>query len=221
MNSPIKCFLNIYIKPLFINVFILFSFSHLLSAQKKYKPFEGAIYYDVFLYKHADSLPIKVNYLTLRIKDSLARIDTHSDAFGNQSTIKNLNRKRAYILLKSKDTFYAVKSIDTSIVRTKYAFKKIRKSKKIGDYKMKAIRRMDDNGEIDTIYYLPAVNPIYLNIFKGVNGLPVGYKVPISETAYYYYQVIKIEKEVLDKKLFSIPTIFKMVTMDEFILLNQ
>jgi hypothetical protein len=187
------------------------------SWAQKYTPFEGTIYYDVFLYKSIDSLPIKVNYLTLRIKDSLVRIDTNSDAFGGQTTIKNINRKRSYTLLKSKENFYAIRNIDTSSTTNLFSFKKMSKTTRLDNFKIKAIKRIDADGKIDTIYYLPKISPIYLGIFSGIKGLPAAYTVPIDKQSFLYYQIIKIEPKELDSKLFTIPSIFKIVTMDEFI----
>lgn len=219
MNSPTKSALILIFNRISLPTFSIFMLlTSTFVFSQKHKPFEGAIYYDVFLYKHPDSLPVKVNYLTLRIKDSLVRIDTNSDAFGGQTTIKNINRKRSYTLLKSQQgEFYAIRNVDTSTVHQNFSFKKIRKSKKIGTYKITAVERIDAQGESDTIYYFPKISPIYLGIFYGIKGLPAAYSVPINKDSYLYYQVIKVEPELLDPKLFTIPSLFKIITMEEFI----
>lgn len=203
----------------FLLIFLLFFINSSLLSQK-YKPFEGTIFYDVYLQKSPDSLPERINYLTLHIKDSLVRTDTDSESFGGQTTIKNLNRKRAYILLKSNDQFYAIRHIETDSVGKDFSFKKLNKKAKLNGFQIKSVKRISANGEIDTICYFPKINPIYLNIFSGIKGLPAEYRVPVNEKAVLIYQAIRIEEKELDPKLFSIPGFFKIITFDEFLLLQ-
>lgn len=211
--------LNVQIMRYFLLIFLLFFINSSLFSQK-YKPFEGTIFYDVYLQASPDSLPKRINYLTLHIKDSLVRVDTNSENFGGQSTIKNSNRKRAYILLKSNDQFYAIRHILTDSASKDFSFKKLNKKAKLDGFQIKSVKRISATGEIDTIYYFPKINPVYLNIFSGIKGLPAEYRVPVNEKAFLIYQAIRIEEKELDPKLFSIPNFFKIITFDEFILLQ-
>lgn len=201
-------------------IFLLFFINSSIFSQK-YKPFEGTIFYDVYLQKSPDSIPERVNYLTLHIKDSLVRTDTNSESFGGQTTIKNLNKKRSYILLKSNDQFYAIRHIDNDSVSRDFSFKKLKKTTKLDDFKIKSVRRITANSEIDTICYFPEINPVYLNIFSGIKGLPAEYRVPVNEKVSLIYQAIRIEEKELDPKLFSVPNFFKIITFDEFIFLQE
>lgn len=211
MNKKIKHLL-------FICLAIVFQNS---SYAQKYKPFEGTIFYDVFFQATPDSIPYKVNYLTIRAKDSLVRIDTYSDAFGAQTTIRNLNQKKSYILLKNNDTYYAIKQHDNDSSTTNFSFKKLPQKRKLDGFTVKRIKRIHADNTLDTVYYFPKINPIYLNYNSLIKGLYAEYSVQVNETTKLIYRAIKIEQGELDKKLFQIPSIFKIVTLDEFILENK
>lgn len=194
--------------------------SPMLWAQK-YKPFEGTIFYDVYFQKSVDSVPYKVNYLTLRVKDSLVRVDTNSDSFGAQTTIRNMNQKKSYVLLKNEEQYYAIKQYDNDSISTHYTFKKMGKKRKLDGFTMKRTKRISTKGEVDTLYYFPQINPKYLNLSYPLIGLPAEYKVPVNEESFLIYRAIKIEEKQLDEQLFQIPSIFKIISMDEFIMSQQ
>jgi len=187
------------------------------SFSQRYKHFEGNIYYDIYLVNKHDHSSKKVNYLTIRIKDSLVRVDTDSKLFGGQTTIHNLTRHRSYILLKSKDTFYAIQHFDTAAVEKAILFKKVKGKTKLGDFKIKKVSRLIDTNKIDTIEYFTQLDPKYLAIYPGLKGLPATYHVEVNKDFYFLYKAIKVEPKALDDKLFMIPKLFKIVTFDEFI----
>ncbi len=205
-------------KGIFI-ILILF-FCPFLFGQK-YKSFEGSIFYDVYFQKATDSIPYKVNYLTIRVKDSIVRVDTNSDSFGGQTTIRNLNQKKSYVLLKSDDNFYAIKQYDNDSVTIHFTTKKMGGKRKLDGYVVKRMKRIYPEGEVDTLYYFPKINPKYLNLSTSLIGLPAEYKVAVNEESNLIYRAVKVEEKELNSELFKIPTIFKIISMDDFILLQQ
>lgn len=199
----------------------LLIFINISAFSQKIKPFEGMIYYDIYLRQSIDSVPIKINYLTLHIKDSLVRVDTNSDVFGGQTTIKNIKQQKSYILLKHQDNFFAIKHLDTSKATTNYQFKKHKSKTKLNDFKIKSVYDKSTGKKKELFYYFESIDPIYLGIFNGIPGLPAEYTIPINTESTYIYQAVQIKEEIIDPKVFKIPSIFKIVSFEEFVNLEN
>lgn len=200
-------------------LFFCFTLFFTSVFSQKWRDFEGEIYYDVYLINKSENKDVKVNYLTLRVKGGFVRIDTHSETFGGQTTIRNLSLKKSYVLLKSEEDFWAIQQHDDT-TKVAYEFKKQLKSRKINGVKIKrGIRKLEDVSE--EVWYFPHIDPIYLHYNSNFPGLLASYNVPLNSEEYLLYKVVKIEEKIIDKKLFEIPSVFKIITMDEFILKSQ
>jgi hypothetical protein len=65
-------------------------------------------------------------------------------------------------------------------------------------------------------FYLKVISPKYLEVLKGVPGLPVHYFIQ-NENGMYEYKLVELNKEKPSKDLFGIPSDFQKVTFEEFI----
>lgn len=191
------------------------------SLGQKFQSFEGAIFYDVYLLNTKDNSLVKVNYLTLRIKDSLVRIDTYSEHFGGETTIRNINQHKSYTLLKNKEAFYAIRNKEMKDTTKAKVYKKIKGNEKLDGFRIKKATLFSTDGIKDTLAYFPSISPAYLGIKKGIKGLPAVYFVKVNTYTKYLYKAFKIESQSLDDKIFQIPTLFKIITIEDFIQLQQ
>jgi hypothetical protein len=186
---------------------------------QKYIPFQGKISFEV---NFTDSLnPSKklISNMIVYTNDTLVRIETENPQLGKQILIKNIPLNKYYILLEIDRKKYAIQHyITKDTLESKFTFRKRFGSKKISGFKankMELSHKTSKNKYL--IYYLKNINPIYTEAIKGLKGLPVEYYIQ-TEEGMYFYQLKEIKEEIPNKNLFGIPSDFKRLTFDDFIL---
>lgn len=186
-------------------------------AQKKYAPFSGRLVYRIEFKGAADSAFAMQSKTSIYTNDTLVRIESESGQLGPQVLIKHLLLQKYYLLLEYNDKKYAIQQhmpADTTL--SKYTFKKKFGKKKIAGIKAKkVVVNSQSFAEPLTMWYFPTISPKYLDVLKGIKGLPVDYYIQM-EDGYLHYILESIEISPVNMDLFGIPSDFKKVSFDEF-----
>jgi hypothetical protein len=150
--------------------------------------------------------------------DTLVRTENESPLFGKQILIKNLNLKKQYLLLNINDKKYAIQqNIPLDTLPSKYKFEIKSKFKKFGNKKSQlAITTLRNYPTTFKTYYAVDLNPIYLDILKGLKGLPTQYFIP-SVNGIFKYTLIEIEETPLPSSTFLFSKDYTKISFDEFI----
>jgi len=123
-----------------------------------------------------------------------------------------------YLLINYDDNKFAIQqNVPKDTIPSKYIFCKKFGSKKIDGVKAKRV--LVNAASFDKpieMWYFPKISPKYLDVLKGINGLPVDYYLQL-EDGILHYTLQKIEFSEVNKDLFGIPTDFKKVSFDEFV----
>jgi hypothetical protein len=150
--------------------------------------------------------------------DTLVRTENESPLFGKQIFIKHLILKKQYLLLSYENKKYAIQQNQIKdTLPSKYNFEFQTKHKKIGKLKSYlAITSLKDYPIKFNTYYCPDYNPIYLDILKGIKGLPTQYYLP-SNNGILRYTLVEVEHSTLPATTFLFSKEYTKVSFDEFI----
>lgn len=197
--------------------FLLIS-SGLFGQTPTYKPFTGALTYKVELVDSTMKKGVFQYYMRVYTNDTLVRTENESDLFGKQILIKHLTLKKQYLLLTFENKKYAIQQNQyTDTLPSKYIFDFKTKHKKIAKQKSYlAITSFKDYPYKFNTYYTPDYNPIYLDILKGIKGLPTQYYLP-SNNGILRYTLIEMEKSPLPANTFLFSKDYTKITFEEFI----
>ena len=203
-----------------LRTFILFllTSTSLLGQEIPYKSFSGAITYKVELMDSTMKKGAFQYYMRLYTNDTLVRTETESINFGKQILIKHLKINKQYLLINFDNKKYAIQqTLTKDTLPSKYSFEFKPKHKKFGRKKsLLAITKIKNIPISFNTYYYPELNPIYLDILKGIKGLPAQYYLP-SENGLLRYTVVEIQEAYLPPSTFLFSKDYTKITFDEFI----
>lgn len=199
-------------------IFSLFISCISYSQQLDFKPFSGALTYKVELIDSTLKKGVFQYYMRLYTNDTLVRIENESVNFGKQILIRHLNLNKQYLLLEYDNKKYAIQQIiPKDTMPSKYTFTLINKSKKFAKKKsFLAQTKITNSTFIFPTYYCKELNPKYLDILKGIKGLPTQYFLP-SESGILRYTLIEVQETQLPQTTFLFSKDYTKITFDEFI----
>jgi hypothetical protein len=186
-------------------------------AQKQV-PFQGRLIYNIEFINPADSAQNTISKSIVYTNDTLVRVESETGQLGPQVLIKHLILQKYYLLINYDDNKFAIQqNVPKDTTPSRYTFKKKFGSKKIDGIKAKRVLVSTPSFDKPLeMWYYPKISPKYLDVLKGINGLPVDYYLQL-EDGILHYTLEKIEFSEVNKDLFGIPTDFKKVSFDEFV----
>ena len=203
-----------------LRTFILFLFiNSILYAQKtNFKPFSGALTYKVELVDSTLKKGKFQYYMRVYTNDTMVRTENESELFGKQTVIKHLRLNKQYLLLTYNNKKYAIQQqISPDTTPSKYQFEEKQKFKKFAKKKSQlAITSIKNVPYKFNTYFTTELNPIYLDILKGIKGLPTQYFLP-SNNGILRYTLIEIEETPLPANTFLFSKDYVKITFDDFI----
>lgn len=184
---------------------------------QKHVPFQGKLTYKVEFVNGFDSTTRFHSYSSMYTNDTLVRIESFSEQIGSQVLIKHLVMQKYYILLEMNGEKFAIQQhVAKDTVPSKFQFSKKWGRKKVDGLKMKKLEVKSASFPTPmTMWYAPSLSPKYLDVLKGIPGLPTDYYVQ-TEDGYFHYILEKVEREAVNKDVFGIPSDFKKVSFEEF-----
>ena len=196
---------------------LIFLYQFAVFAQKQV-PFKGRLIYKIEFINPVDSTQNTISKSIVYTNDTLVRVESETGQLGSQVLIKHLILQKYYLLINYNDTKFAIQqNVPKDTIPSKYTFKNKFGSKKIDGVKAKRV--LVNAASFDKpieMWYFPKISPKYLDVLKGINGLPVDYYLQL-EDGILHYTLEKIEFSEVNKDLFGIPTDFKKVSFDEFV----
>jgi hypothetical protein len=201
----------------FILFFSFFIFNSLTFAQN-FKSFEGELMYSVELI-HPETKKAKfLSFTTIFTNDTLVRTDSENLALGKQTLIRHIALSKQYVLLDYQGKKYAIQQTlpkDTTV--SKYTFEKCRGYKRFGGIKAKKILINHPNFKNPLpVYFAEKLNPKYLSILPGIEGLPVKYFLQ-TEDGLLCYTLREIKSKQIPAAFFSVPKEYEKITFTDFI----
>jgi hypothetical protein len=188
------------------------------AFNQQYKPFEGILTYSV---EQVDSTLKKAQFISLvhiYTNDTLVRTDSESASLGKQTLLRHLGLQKQYVLLEFNSKKYAIQEFipkDTSA--SKYIFELTKKKKKIAGVKSQQVVVKSKNYPFPLkCYFTNEYNPIYLDILKGIPGLPTLYYVA-TENGLLRYTLRKMEPLELPSTTFLFSKDYERISFSEFI----
>ncbi len=188
-----------------------------IGFTQSYKPFSGRLVYRIEFQSSLDSAAVVQSKTIVYTNDTLVRVESETMQFGGQVLIKHLQLQKYYLLLEYEDQKFAIQQHmppDTAV--SKYTFKRKFGKKKYAGIKAKRVLVNTAGFERPVeMWYFPSLSPKYLDVLKGIKGLPVDYYLRM-EDGYLHYILESIEPSPVNMDLFGIPSDFRKVSFDEF-----
>lgn len=204
---------------LFFGIALVLSSCHL--SQPVYDNFEGKLVYTIEAAGNTSNPNDSINYQIIYAKDSMLRIDNFTP-IGKQTFIQKIPSDTAYLLMDLGFKKVALQTIfDTKRENDNYIFRHKSGSKIFAGIKAKNIKVYDKESDTTIIMnYYPKISPKYSTALEGMPGLPVNYSVP-SKGQWINYRLNDIQRKPLSDSVFTIPTDYEIMTLDEFMELIQ
>jgi hypothetical protein len=172
--------------------------------------------YKIYFIPYGDTARIH-SFTTIYTNDTLVRVDTETEQFGPQVMIKHIELRKYYLLLEFDGKKYAIQqSLPADSIPSKYTFKKKRGKVMIAGQKAKKLEVMHPDYKTPVqILYLPSISAKYLDVLKGIPGLPVSYFVQM-EDGFLQYVLDSVEFDNVKKSDFGVPKDFEKISFEEF-----
>lgn len=196
---------------------VCFLLCSLCGFSQSYEPFSGRLVYRIEFQSSLDSAAVLQSKTVVYTNDTLVRIESETNQFGRQVLIKHLQLQKYYLLLEYNDQKFAIQQhMPPDTVASKYTFKRKLGKRKVAGIKAKRVIVNTPGFErpVEMLYF-PSVSPKYLDVIKGIKGLPVDYYLRM-EDGYLHYTLESIEASPVNMDVFGIPSDFKKVSFDEF-----
>ena len=180
------------------------------------KPFTGELLYAGVKVTPKDSNAVEK--ILIYAKDSLGKVIHFSTVLGKQECINNLPRNKSILLVETTKGKFAIKTgnqsdTDTSLT---YRYKKTMGSKKIAGIRAKKILVFFNNLDKPfPFYYTKKIDAKYGPSFHRLPGLVLSYYQP-TDQGIYFYELKELNKKEVPLSLFSVPSDYKRVTLEEF-----
>lgn len=185
------------------------------------KPFTGELNYKSTMKYPDTNLIYKSWEVKLFTNDTIVRVETETDALGNQIYIRNMAIEKAYLLIEMDGQKFAIqtdlnkkKAADTTKIVYTHK-KKLFGGKKINGIKCNKYRIVYSEKIQFDCYFAKNISNKYLEVYENIPGLAVDYYIP-NEDGLIHYELTKIEEKKVERNLFGIPSDFKRVSFEEF-----
>ena len=199
-------------------VILLMISSGIHSQNMTYKPFSGALTYKVELLDSTLKKGAFQYYMRVYTNDTIVRTETESMFFGKQILIKHLKLNKQYLLLTLDNKKYAIQqTIPIDTFPSRYSFEIKPKYKKFAKKKSQLVITQIKNLPYKfNTYFSSELNPIYLDILKGLKGLPTQYYLQ-SDDGILKYTLIEFEETKLPITTFLFSKDYLKITFEEFV----
>lgn len=197
-----------------ISIFILCFF----CSSQPYTSFEGSLTYRIDRMDSSLQKGTLLSEMTIYTNDTLVRIDNESQHLGKQTTIRNIALNKQYILIDLNGKKYAIQhTLKKDTLPDKYTYHFLRKKKKIaGVVSMKVIVDSKQFPHPLEIFYSKEIKPTYLEIFKGIPGLPTMYYLA-TENGMLKYTLINVNRYKLNKSTFYFGKEYEKISFEDFV----
>jgi hypothetical protein len=203
-----------------MRISLLLSFLFLSTALLAQKPFIGTLKYQATIMIPDTNIVYKQWNVTLTTNDTIVRVETETEMFGNQVYIRNMAANKAYLLINMTGQGYAIQNDlskkDSANPESQYLIKKVKGKKKIAGYKSQKYHVIDkgDSTGYDC-YFTKKIKGKYLEVYKEIPYLATDYYIPSTE-GLIHYELKEVKLEPVSRDMFGIPSDYKRITFDEF-----
>jgi hypothetical protein len=197
---------------------ISFLLTSLSVLSQEYLPFTGKLVYSIEFTDSVTKQKAPVSFMTIYTNDTIVRLETQSTQLGSQVIIRHMELHKYYILLQLENQKLAIQHQDKKdTTASRFTFKNKFGKQKICGLKAKKTQVKDTkNNTVFNCYYTKKYSPKYLEVLKGIPGLPLDYYVQ-TEEGMYHYRLIELKEETIKKDMFGIPSDYQKVSFDDFI----
>lgn len=199
---------------------LLFSFLVFSTALFAQKPFVGILKYQATIMIPDTNIVYKQWNVTLTTNDTIVRVETETEMFGNQVYIRNMAANKAYLLLNMTGQGYAIQNDlskkDSANAENQYEIKKVKGKKTVAGYKSQKYRVIDkgDSTGYDC-YFTKKIKGKYLEVYREIPYLATDYYIPSTE-GLIHYELKEVKTGPVSRDMFGIPSDYKRITFDEF-----
>src|SRR6218665_1718297 len=197
----------------FLILFCLIASVTSLVAQK---PFYGTLKYQATIMVPDTNIVYKQWNITIATNDTVVRVETETEMFGNQVYLRNMALNKAYLLINMTGTGYAIQNDlskkDSANAENQYVIKKAKGKKKILGYKCQKYHIIDkgDSTGYDC-YFTKKISGKYLEVYKEIPYLATDYYIPSTE-GLIHYELKEVKIETVSRDLFGVPSDYKRIT---------
>lgn len=192
----------------------------ILQVENTYsqKPFEGKLVYSIEISDTSLRQLFPSSTMTIYTNDTIVRIETKTDALGQQILIQHLQKNKAYLLIETATDKYAIQLPEKGDKEEKkYTYKKMKGKKLIaGLVSRKLLVSFPSVIPKMEFYYHKEISAKYVPGFEDFPGLLTNYYV-VSKDGIYHHQLKEITIEPISRDLFGIPSDYKKISMSDFV----
>jgi hypothetical protein len=181
------------------------------------KPFIGKLVYSIEISDTSLRQLFPSSTMTIYTNDTIVRVETKTEALGQQVLIHNLQKNKAYLLIETDRDKYAIQLPEKEDSKTKYTYQKA-KGKKIisGLSSRKMLVSFPNVIPKMEFYYHKEISAKYVPGFEDFPGLLTDYYV-VSKDGIYHHQLKELTTEPISRDLFGIPSDYKKISMSDFV----
>lgn len=200
----------------FLLAFLCFAFSVNAQSQK----FEGIVtfsieYPEIMLNTVPPSLRDSVKISRKYIKGDRMKTENFT-SMGKQILIETIGSDTSYLLFNLMGEDIAVEIVGTSKPESKKdSLVKKGNGPKIHNLKCKKASYTKNGKEYEVIY-TDQIDSKYGNSFTALGGFALKYPIVLSERETLFYECTEVKETGLSNDVFSIPSNFRIVSMEEF-----
>lgn len=202
---------------------IVIFFILIVTGVRAQKPFEGKLVYSIEISDTSLRQLFPSSTMTIYTNDTIVRIETKTDALGQQILIQHLQKNKAYLLIETATDKYAIQLPEKDPLRQaqdtekKYTYKKAKGKKLIsGLSSRKALVSFPSVVPKMEFYYHKEISAKYVPGFEDFPGLLTDYYV-VSKDGIYHHQLKEITIQPVSRDLFGIPSDYKKISMSDFV----
>lgn len=201
--------------------FLPFSFLIIAFTAVAQKPFIGTMKYQATIMIPDTNIVYKQWNVVITTNDTIVRVETETEMFGNQVYLRNIALNKAYLLINLNGQGFAIqndlsKKKDSADAEIRYTIKKVKGKKKILGYKCLKYH-VTDNGDSTgyDCYFTKKVSAKYLEVYPEVPYLATDYFIPTAE-GLIHYELKEVQETPVSRDLFGVPSDYKRITFEEF-----
>lgn len=181
------------------------------------KPFEGKLVYSIEISDTSLRQLFPSSTMTIYTNDTILRIETKTEALGQQILIQHLQKNKAYLLIETATDKYAIQLPEKEDMEKKYTYKKAKGKKMIaGLSSRKLLVSFPSVVPKMEFYYHKEISAKYVPGFEEFPGLLTDYYV-VSKDGIYHHQLKERTTHPVSRELFGIPSDYKKISMSDFV----
>lgn len=200
--------------------FLLLCFVLLSGMSFSQKPFHGTLKYKATVMVPDTNIVYKEWNVVIRTNDTIVRVETETEMFGNQVYLRNIGLNKAYLLIELNGVGYAIQNDLSKTSEDKeeqYTITKAKGKKKVAGLKSTKYHIVDRGGAQEgyDCYFTSKIGNKYLEVYQEVPGLATDYYIPSSD-GMIHYQLVEAVEETVNRDLFGVPSDYQRITFDDF-----